>query len=57
MVEGDYTEVFEGVDGQWYWHRKAANHEVIAQSEGFTTKQHAVRAATRVFGDDDLRSE
>ncbi|WP_258866959.1 YegP family protein [Avibacterium paragallinarum] len=25
--------MFKGVNGQWYWRLKAANHEPIAQSE------------------------
>jgi uncharacterized protein len=26
-------------NGQWYWHLKARNGEIVAQSEGYTTKQ------------------
>ncbi|MCW9717370.1 MULTISPECIES: YegP family protein [Avibacterium] len=37
-----YFEIFKGVNGQWYWRLKAANHEPIAQSEGYTTKQNCL---------------
>lgn len=34
-----YYEWFRSdADGQWYFVLKAANHEVIATSEGYTTK-------------------
>ena len=34
-------EIYEGRDGQYYFRLKAANGEIIAQSEGYTTKQNA----------------
>lgn len=34
-------ELFEGKDSQWYWNLKAGNGEIIASSEGYTTKQAA----------------
>lgn len=46
--------VFRGVDDLWYWHLVAANDEVLATSEGYTTKEHAqegVQAAMRDAGD------
>lgn len=43
---GNYVTAIEGIDGQWYWHQKASNGAVIATGgEGFTTRQHAERAA------------
>jgi uncharacterized protein len=33
--------VFQGKDDQWYWTLKAKNGERVAQSEGYTTKEHA----------------
>jgi uncharacterized protein YegP (UPF0339 family) len=34
-------ELFEGKDSQRYWRLKARNGEVIAISEGYTSKQSA----------------
>ncbi len=32
-------EIFRGSDNQYRWHFQAANGEIVAQSEGYTTKQ------------------
>ncbi len=32
------------VNSNWYWNLKSANHEKIAQSEGYTTKASALHA-------------
>ncbi len=34
-------ELFKGKDGKFYFHLKAANGEIIAASQGYTTKAHA----------------
>jgi uncharacterized protein len=34
--------------GLWYWHLKAANHEIIAQGEGYTNKAAALHAISLV---------
>ncbi len=34
-------EIFRGVDGYFYFRLKAANNEIIAQSEGYVAKQGA----------------
>jgi uncharacterized protein YegP (UPF0339 family) len=34
-------EVFEGADGQHYWHLIAANGEILASSEAYETAEHA----------------
>ncbi len=34
--------VFKGSNGQYYWHLKAPNGEIICQSEGYTSKQGAL---------------
>lgn len=34
-----YFEIFQGINGEWYWHLKSANHETIAASEGYVSKQ------------------
>lgn len=37
-----YFQIFQGVNNQWYWRLRAANHEIIAVSEGYTTKQNCL---------------
>lgn len=37
--------VFVGKDDQWYWNVKARNGRVVAQSEGYQTKQGAIKGA------------
>jgi len=32
----------------WYWHLKAANNEIIAQGEGYTSKAGALHAISLV---------
>ena len=34
--------IFTGRDGQYYWRLKAPNGEIIAQSEGYVSRQGAV---------------
>ena len=40
--------LFEGEDGQWYFHLKASNNQVIAQSEGYTRKSNALKGIAAV---------
>lgn len=41
----DYRfNVFQGIDGKWYWDLKAGNNEIVAQSEGYVSKWNAERA-------------
>lgn len=47
----DYAEVFEADDGLWYWHVKAANHEIIAQSEGYVNRGDAISVLEQHFPD------
>jgi uncharacterized protein YegP (UPF0339 family) len=35
-------EVFQGNGGQWYFHVKGDNGEILAQSEGYTRKSDAL---------------
>jgi uncharacterized protein YegP (UPF0339 family) len=35
-------EVFRGTGGQWYFHVKGDNGEIIAQSEAYTRKSDAL---------------
>jgi hypothetical protein len=32
---------FKGRDGQFYWHLKAANGEIVANGQGYASKQGA----------------
>jgi len=34
-------EIFKGKDGKFYFHLKSSNGEIIAQSQGYSNKQHA----------------
>ena len=37
---GNYRfEIIKGRDGQYYFHFKAPNGQIVAQSEGYTSKQ------------------
>lgn len=48
----DYIEIEQSeADGQFYWHRKAPNGEIIARGEGHTRDRDAVRAARRANPD------
>ena len=51
----DIFEVFQGEDTQWYFHRKAGNGEIVAESEGYTTRDSAVTEASREAGDMEVR--
>ena len=41
-------EIFKGKSRQWYFRLKAANGKIICQSEGYTTKQGAVKGCKSV---------
>lgn len=41
-------EVYQSRDDQYRWRLKASNGEVVAVSEGYTTKYNALRSAERV---------
>lgn len=41
-------EYFKAQNGNWYWRLKATNGEIIAQSEGYTTKANATHAIALV---------
>ncbi len=38
-------EVFEDKAGEWRWRLVADNGEIVASSEAYTTKEHALRGA------------
>lgn len=46
MSEVKAVNVFMGEDAQWYWNVKARNGRIVAQSEGYRTKQGAVKGVT-----------
>lgn len=37
-------ETFKGEDDQYYWRLKGGNGEILAQSEGYTRSESALRA-------------
>jgi uncharacterized protein YegP (UPF0339 family) len=39
-----YFKVFQGSNGQWYWSIRGGNHERMATSEGYKSKQSALDA-------------
>lgn len=47
-------EVFQGENEEWYWHGKAGNGEVVANSapESYTRLEDATRAFEATFGSD-----
>lgn len=47
MTENDYLEIVEDVEGEYRWHRKAGNHEIISVGESHPTERGAVAAALR----------
>jgi uncharacterized protein YegP (UPF0339 family) len=38
-----YSDPFPGKDGLWYFNLKAANGEIVSQSEGYATREGAVK--------------
>jgi len=50
-------EVYEGVDGEWYWRRIAGNGEIVAEGEGYTRKADATEGAKLNFPDDTIKEE
>lgn len=44
-----YFQIFQGVNGQWYWHLRAANHEIIAYGEGYINREDCVHAVNLVM--------
>ena len=37
-----YFDLFTGADGDTYWNLKAANHEIILSSQGYSTRTSAL---------------
>lgn len=42
------VEVFQGLNDKWYYHVVGGNGEITADSQGYSTKSNAVRAARRL---------
>lgn len=40
--------IYRDCAGEYRWHLKAGNGEIVATSEGYTTKYSAIRSAERV---------
>lgn len=43
-----HFQLFKDTAGEWRWNLRSANGEIIAASEGYTTKRSAVRSASRL---------
>jgi len=41
-------EYGKGKDGQWYWHLKAKNAEIVACGEGYKSRRSALRGIDAV---------
>lgn len=41
-------EIYKGEDGLFYWRLKSSNGEVIANGEGYDTRENAVRGVNTV---------
>jgi len=41
-------EVFPGANGQWFFHLRGGNGEIMLPSEGYTRKADALRAVRAV---------
>lgn len=44
-------EIFQGKNGQYYWRLKSRNNQIVAQSEGYTRRNGAERAAAKIAAD------
>jgi uncharacterized protein YegP (UPF0339 family) len=45
-----YAEIWKSPrNHQWYWHIRAANHEIVSQSEGYMTKAGAIHGLRLIF--------
>ena len=44
-----HYEIFEDEAGEWRWRLRAANGEIIAQSEAYASRSNAFRGAKDAF--------
>jgi uncharacterized protein YegP (UPF0339 family) len=45
-----YAEIWKSaLNGLWYWHIRSGNHEIVSQSEGYTTKTAALHGLRLIF--------
>ena len=42
-------ELLKGRDGRWFFHRRASNGQITDQSQGYTRKDSAKRAARKLY--------
>lgn len=48
-VPTDFVEVVQDAAGEWRWHRKSGNGEIVADSgEGYANPQYAIKMASRI---------
>ncbi len=57
--EGSRFQIFRGLDGQYYFHVRADNGEIVLQSQGYTSRSGATSgtAAVQRYGADAARYE
>ncbi len=53
----DLVEIIDAVNGQFGWHRKAPNGEIISNGETHSSPSDALRAAKRANPDLTLDSD
>jgi uncharacterized protein YegP (UPF0339 family) len=46
-------EIWKNTKGQWYWHFKAGNGEIVAGGEGYVKQADCVHAITLLKGSKD----
>ncbi len=47
MAKKPYIELYPGKDGKWYFHKLNRNGKITEQSQGYTLKHNAKKAAKR----------
>lgn len=45
MSQNDLFEIFKDAAGQYRWRLRAANHEIVATSEAYVSRQGAINSA------------
>lgn len=41
-------EIYQGQDEKWYWRLKSANHDIIAQGQGYIAKDGCLKGIEAV---------
>ena len=56
LTSHPYFDVFEAQNGDYYFNLHAANHEVILQSQGYSTRSSAINGALSVMDNGEILS-